>query len=150
MPKLVLETNLRSSKAVARHVQKLGGAQPNKLALEGAPVAQRTATLESLPSVVAEEIARLRREYDIPPVQLAVITRRTKDRDLLMQSAMPIRLTRWEHRDEESVLCETIHRTKGLERLAIIYVDLEPGRNRQLEYIGSGRAMLHLVAVVAQ
>ena len=67
-----------------------------------------------------------------------------------MQSAMPIRLTRWEQRDEDSVLCETIHRTKGLERLAIIYVDLDSDRSRQLEYIGSGRAMLHLVAVVGQ
>ena len=150
MPKLVLETNLRSSKAVARHVQKLGGAQPNRLALEGAPVTQRAATLESLPMVVAEEVARLRNEYDVPLVQLAVITRRTKERDMLMESRMPIRLTRWEQRDEDSVLCETIHRTKGLERLAIIYVDLDSDRSRQLEYIGSGRAMLHLVAVVAQ
>jgi hypothetical protein len=62
---------------------------------------------------------------------------------------MPIRLTRWEQRDEDFVLCETIHRTKGLERLAIIYIDLNSDRSRQLEYIGSGRAMLHLVAVVA-
>jgi hypothetical protein len=63
---------------------------------------------------------------------------------------MPVRLVRWSDRDEESSLCETIHRTKGLERLAIIYVDLDSNRDRQLEYIASGRAMLHLVAVVGR
>jgi len=150
MPSLKLETNLRSSRAVARHVQKLGGAQPNKLALEGAPVSHREATADTLASVVAEEISRLLSKYEVPPAQLAVITRRTKERDLLLAARMPVRLVRWSERDEESSLCETIHRTKGLERLAIIYVDLDSNRDRQLEYIASGRAMLHLVAVVGR
>lgn len=147
---LQLETNLRSSRAVARYVQSVGGAAPNKSAPEGAPVAQRTATMQSLASVVADEILRIRREYDIAPAQFAIITRHTRERDFLLASPMPVPLARWNQRDEESIVCETIHRTKGLERLAVIYVDLDESRSEQLEYIGSSRAMLHLVAVVAE
>jgi hypothetical protein len=108
------------------------------------------ATMQSLASVVADEILRIRREYDIVPAQFAIITRHTRERDLLLASPMTLPLARWNQRDEESIVCETIHRTKGLERLAVIYVDLDESRSEQLEYIGSSRAMLHLVAVVAE
>jgi len=150
IPRLNLETNLRSSRAIARRVQAIGGAAPNRSAPEGAPVREREASPDTLVSVVSEEIERLQHEYDIPPSQFAILTRHTSERDLLLSSVLSTALARWEERDETRIVCETIHRTKGLERLAIIYIDLDAQRSRQLEYVGTGRAMLHLVAIVAQ
>lgn len=149
MFKLELVTNLRSTRAIGRHIRKIGGAAPNQQAPEGAPVVEKTATLETLAGVVSGEISRIRSEYDIPPSQFAILTRHTHERDLLLNANLPCRLARWNERDEESIVCETIHRTKGLERLAIIYVDLDSSRDRRLEYVGTGRAMLHLVSVTA-
>lgn len=110
---------------------------------------EREASIDTLVSIVAEEIERLQREYDVPPSQFAILTRHTSERDLLLSSALSTAIARWEERDEIRIVCETIHRTKGLERLAIIYIDLDTNRSRQLEYVGTGRAMLHLVAIVA-
>ena len=149
MPSLNLETNLRSSRVIARRVQAIGGAAPNRSAPEGAPVREREASVDTVVSVVAEEIERLRGEYDIPPSQFAILTRHTSERDLLLSSHLSTKIARWEDRDETRIVCETIHRTKGLERLAIIYIDLDAQRSRKLEYVGTGRAMLHLVAITA-
>ena len=149
MPSLKLETNLRSSRVIARRVQAIGGAAPNRSAPEGAPVREREASIDTVVSVLAEEIERLRGEYDIPPSQFAILTRHTSERDLLLSSNLSTKIARWEDRDETRIVCETIHRTKGLERLAIIYIDLDAQRSRKLEYVGIGRAMLHLVAITA-
>ena len=62
---------------------------------------------------------------------------------------MPLPLVRWEDRDEGKVVCETIHRVKGLEKLAIIMVDLDDKIDEMTDYIGASRAMLHLVKVSA-
>jgi hypothetical protein len=149
MPSLELVTNLRSTRVIARHLRNIGGATPNPQAPEGAPIAVKTATAETLVARVSEELLRLREEYDIPPSQTAILTRHTQERDLLLSAKLPLRLVRWDERDEESVVCETIHRTKGLERLAIIYVDIDSSRDKRLEYVGSGRAIAHLVSIVA-
>ena len=62
---------------------------------------------------------------------------------------MPLPLVRWEGRDEGKVVCETIHRVKGLERPAIIMVNLNEEPDTMTNYIGASRAILHLVKVSA-
>lgn len=57
------------------------------------------------------------------------------------------RLTQWRHREEDTIICETVHRTKGLERLAIILVDLDDEPDPTLAYVGASRASVFLSVV---
>jgi len=148
MPRLSLNTNLRSSQAIGSHVAQLGGAQPNAAAPVGPAIRQSEATDATVIAVVAAEISRLHKESEIPASQIAVLSRHTKLRDRLIAAEMPLPLVRWESRDEGKVVCETIHRVKGLEKLAIIMVDLDDKPDEMTDYIGASRAMLHLVKVM--
>lgn len=147
MMQVTLEVNVRSTLAVGLHVKDLGGAEPNAGAPQGHPVCRLTATVDTVVDVVSKEIARLVSELAIPPVHIAILTSHRETRDLLLGSEMPVKLSRWSSRDEDTIVCETIQRVKGLERLAIIVVDLDEERPRELDYIGSSRAVLHLTVV---
>lgn len=147
MPFLPLTTNLRSSQAIGAHVAGLGGAKPNSAAPVGPAVQQCAATDTDLAQVVAREISRLQESSDIPASQIAVLARHRRQRDALLSAEMPVPLVRWEDRDEGKVVCETIHRVKGLERLAIIMIDLNETPDTMTDYIGASRAILHLVKV---
>jgi len=150
IPFLPLITNLRSSQAIGAHVAGLGGANPNSAAPVGPAVRECIATETDIARVVAREIIRLREASDIPASQIAVLARHRKLRDALLKAEMPVPLVRWEERDEGKIICETIHRVKGLERLAIIMIDLNEAPDTMTDYIGASRAILHLVKVMAQ
>jgi hypothetical protein len=147
MMSISLETNVRSTLAVGRHVKELGGANPNSAAPAGSPVKHLQGTAENVASLVAGEITRFTHELQLPPVHIAILARHRELRELLIGSVMPVKLARWEERDEDTIVCETIHRVKGLERLAIIVVDLDDERTPELDYIGSSRAVLHLTVI---
>jgi len=146
-PKLELVTNLRSSQSIGKHVADLGGATPNSAAPVGPAVIRREATEDGLVTVVSEEVRRLTHDLNIPASQIAVLARHRQTRDLLRSAELPLPLVGWEKRDEGAIVCETIHRSKGLERLAIIMIDLDEKREVITDYIGSSRAMLHLSVI---
>lgn len=146
-PSLALSTNLRSSRAIASHVAKLGGAGPNASAPVGPAVRELRANISNIAQLVAREISRLTVELEIPSSQIAVLARHRQLRDRLISSPMPSPLVRWEDRDEGKIVCETIHRVKGLERVAVILIDLDEAQDGMTEYIGASRAILHLVKV---
>ena len=146
-PTLELVTNLRSSRSIGEHVAVLGGARPNSAAPVGPSVIRRETSEEQVAMVVAEEIRRLMQQLDVPASQIAVLVRHRRTRDELRQAQMPVPLVAWEKRDEGSVFCETIHRSKGLERLAVILVDLDEKREVITDYIGASRAILHLSVI---
>ena len=56
-------------------------------------------------------------------------------------------LTRWEDRHATSVLCETIHRTKGLEWTAVIIATLDDPIDETLLYVGATRPRMHLTLI---
>lgn len=147
VPYLTLTTNLRSSKTIGSHVAKLGGASPNSSAPVG-PAVKEIKVLESnVVGVVANELSRLTAELEIPSSQIVVLARHRQLRDKLLSSQMPIPLVRWEERDEGKIVCETIHRVKGLERVAVLVVDLDVEKDNMTDYIGASRAILHLIKI---
>ena len=84
----------------------------------------------------------------VPPGEIAVLTSRRADRDRLLEvGAGKIPLTRWEERDSGAVMCETIHRTKGLEWTAVVIATLDDPIEERLLYIGASRARMELVGV---
>ena len=97
---------------------------------------------------VRRTIDRLRDEDGVPPTQIAVLTTHTNTRDALIGSVKgEPALARWEDRDAESVLCETIHRTKGLEWTAVIIATLDDPVDATLLYVGATRPRMHLTLI---
>lgn len=135
--------NLRNCSAIAKLVQRLGGPAP----LPSAPFGDAIAHLHA--GGMAEVRKRLRmvvrslsESYSIPFSQIAVLTTVTAVRDSLLESAIEdCPLVRWDQRSEDAILCETVHRTKGLERTAVILVDLSGDPDKVLLYVGASRAV---------
>ena len=143
--------NLRNCTSIARVVQRLGGPTP----LPRAPFGDEVRHLEAVghPEVrsrVRAALERLCGEYGVPFSQIAVLTTRSDVRDrLLAEPPDGFPMARWESRDEGNVLCETVQRTKGLERTAVVLVDLSGAPDPVLLYVGASRAVSSLTLVGA-
>ncbi|NDA44098.1 MAG: hypothetical protein EBX78_10855 [Gammaproteobacteria bacterium] len=80
-----------------------------------------------------------------------MLTTRSEIRDqLLKEPPEGFPFARWEERSEDNVLCETVQRTKGLERTAIVLVDLSGSPDPVLLYVGCSRAVSSLCLVGPQ
>ncbi|MFZ4719720.1 MAG: NERD domain-containing protein [Ilumatobacteraceae bacterium] len=149
MVTMPLTYNLRNCAAVARVVQRLGGPAP----LPSAPVGDRVQHLpagghKEVRKRVRDAVERLTGEYCVPFSEIAVVTTRADVRDrLLAEQPDGVPLVRWEDRAEDAVLCETVHRAKGLERTAIVLVDMSGEPDHRLLYIGASRAVVSLQLV---
>lgn len=139
---LPLRSNLRNTKSIAEALRGLGGGAPFVGAATGPAVSHlpargRREVRKHLRNAVTEALAA-----GIPPARMAVLTthRQLRD-DLLADPPDDVALARWEERDEDSVVCETIHRSKGLE-FAVVFVvglDDEPV-DRAVLFVGASRA----------
>jgi hypothetical protein len=147
--------NLRSARSVAEVVHHLGGPAP--LPDAGGELAVqhwRAGGVTELRTRLRVELDRLTGELGVPLSQIAVLTLRTEVRDALLDPGPervagrdPLPLARWEQRGEDTALCETAHRGKGLERAAVVLVDLTDTPEPQLVYIGASRAMWSLTLI---
>jgi len=143
MVELPMVFNLRNCAAIAKLVQRLGGPSPLPSAPYGDAVTHLYAGgTREVRKRVRDAVRSLSSTYSIPFSQIAVLTTHTNVRDALL--AEPIDgcpLVRWTDRSEDAVLCETVHRTKGLERTAVILVDMSGEPDRVLLYVGVSRAV---------
>ena len=144
-----LDVNLRNSRSIGELCARLGG-PPH---LQDNPAGARPWTMPAI-SGAKELVKRVGSALDrliadgVPPGEIAVLTSRRADRDRLLEAgAGKIALTRWEERDSGAVMCETIHRTKGLEWTAVIIATLDDPIEERLLYIGASRARMELVGV---
>lgn len=129
-------------------VAEMGGAAVNPQNPKGPEIESLTADHADLPRVVKGVLAHVQRDLRIIPSQTAVLTRHRDLQQLLIaDSDTDLPLVGWEDRVEGSVLCETIHRVKGIERQAIILCDLDDDAEPQLHYIGCSRPTLFLATV---
>jgi superfamily I DNA/RNA helicase len=150
-----LETNLRSARTVAEVVRHLGGPPPLPGLVGQMPVRHyRAGGIKEVRKRVRAAIDELTGQHGVPLSQIAVLTLRVEVRDLLLDGTAdsdstrgPLPLARWEQRDEDAALCETVHRGKGLERAAVVLVDITDAPEPQLVYIGASRAMWSLTLV---
>jgi hypothetical protein len=148
LPRLELRLNLRNSRSIAQKVAEMGGAPVNPLSPKGPKVESLTADRTDLPGVVKKLLTGLQRDLGIIPSQMAVLTRHRDLQQLLIaNSDADLSLVEWKDRVEGSVLCETIHRAKGIERQAIIICDLDDAADPQLHYIGYSRPTLFLATI---
>ena len=143
MVELPMVFNLRNCSAIAKLVQRLGGPAP----LPSAPYGDSVVHLyaggnKEVRKRVRDAVHSLSRSYGIPFSQIAVLTTHTNIRDALLAEPLDgCPLVRWADRSEDAVLCETVHRTKGIERTAIILVDMSGEPDKVLLYVGVSRAV---------
>lgn len=144
-----LEHNLRNSRPIASFVKRLGGPEPMPGAPGNVPVRLLVAGgRKEIAKRVRDTVVELTQQHGVPYAEVLVVTRHKKERDDLVASPPDgCPMVRWEDRSEDAVLCETVHRAKGLERLAVIYVDTSAEPDRQLQYIGSSRAVSWLTLI---
>ncbi|CAB4864023.1 unannotated protein [freshwater metagenome] len=149
MIEMPLVHNLRNSRSIADLVRRLGGPEPMPNAPGRMPVSHITAGgRKEVRKRVRDTIARLTEAHGVPLCQIAVLTMHASVRDdLIADPPDGYQLVRWEDRCEEGVLCETVHRAKGLERTAVILVDASGEPDRTLLYVGASRAVSSLTLI---
>ena len=54
---------------------------------------------------------------------------------------------RWEERDERAIVCENIHRAKGLEFDHVVIATADPDIADDLIYVGVSRAVMSLTVI---
>ena len=143
MVTMPLVYNLRNCGSVARVVQRLGGPVP----LPSAPMGDAVVHLHAgghkeIRKRVRDAVRRFTEEFHVPFSQIAVLTTRTDVRDELLRNPPEgCPLVAWEDRGEDAVLCSTVHKVKGLERMAVVLVDMSGEPNPVLLYVGASRAV---------
>ncbi len=127
-------------------LRRLGGPEPLPHAPGRIPVTHLPAGgRKEIRKRIRDTVVNLTGVHGVPLSQIAVLTTRTAMRDeLLADPPDGCPLVRWEDRSEETVLCETVHRAKGLERTAVILVDMSSEPDPTLLYIGVSRAVSSL------
>ena len=143
---LELTNNVRNSARIAAIVERLGGAPVARGSAPGPEVHMKTVSgLKEARKQVAKSIAFATEDLQLPASQIIVLTPHRDLRDELIREVQgDFTLGRWEERSEEVIPCETIHRTKGLERNAVILVDMDEDPDPTLTYVGASRASAFL------
>lgn len=140
-----LVSNCRNAAPIARVLRRrLGGAASPSLSPEGHGV--RWEPADDLDAVVARvdaELERLTDEgRDLNGVVVATFRSAVRDR---LKSELD--LVRWDDRLDGTVVCENVHRLKGLEFDTVILATLDDEDDLTKLYVGVSRAVAELVVV---
>ena len=143
---LELTNNVRNSAHIGAIVERLGGAPVAHGSAPGPEVQFKTVSgLKEAKKQVLKSITFASEELHLPASQIIVLTPHRNLRDELIKEVQgEFVLGRWEDRSEDVIPCETIHRTKGLERNAVILVDMDENPDPTLTYVGVSRASAFL------
>lgn len=144
-----LASNYRNARPIARLLRNhLGGAPAPKQSPEGLGVVWiETADLDAVVSAVDQQLERIIENEGRPVHSVAVGTMRSDVRDTLREQ---LHLVRWEDRHESEVVCENVHRLKGLEFDTVILAattDIREDKDEPLLYVGVSRAISELIVV---
>lgn len=141
-----LVNNFRNARPIARILrQKLGGAPAPAASPEGLGVHWRPVTdVDGAVGAVAAEIERIVEQEGRSPSGVCVSTFHTALRDELRTA---LGLVAWEDRDGESIVCENVHRLKGLEFDTVILVSPDDEDDITILYVGVSRAISELILI---
>jgi hypothetical protein len=143
-----LQSNFRNARPIARVLRRgLGGAPSPLYSPEGLGVQFHPATdIENLAAVVEAELERILEDEERSAAGVCVATLHSSVRDALRTR---LELVRWEDRGDGAVVCENVHRLKGLEFDSVILVGMDPADAdlTTLLYIGVSRAVSELIVV---
>jgi superfamily I DNA/RNA helicase len=93
---------------------------------------------------VGEALDVVMDEADHSPASILVATTTGSVRDQLIDD---YGFVRWDDRDETTIVCENVHRVKGLEFDHVILATADPDVADDLLYVGISRAIISLTVV---
>jgi hypothetical protein len=99
---------------------------------------------EAAVAEVGEAIDVVTDEADHSPASILVATTSSAMREQLIDDYA---FVRWEDRDETTIVCETVHRVKGLEFDHVVLVTPDADVTDDLLYVGISRAVVSLTVV---
>jgi hypothetical protein len=144
-----LTENCRNTQQIGSVLRRLGGARAATASPDGQGIFFYEATGDdAVISALEQELEDLIGTRSISPENVLIVTTSTKLRDLIT-SADPghYDCTRWESRGDGNIVCETVHRSKGLEYDAVIMVVDKPDVSDLPLYVGASRAVSLLTVV---
>ena len=142
-----LITNCRNTFGIAQLLSaRLGGpASPDGAAPETLGIGFAEANdLDTLGELVIEECDRLLDVEGHAPARVLVATFNTEVRDRLRSDHA---FVRWEDGDEQTIICETVHRSKGLEFDYVVLAATTNDMSDALLYVGVSRAITGLTVI---
>ena len=144
-----LQKNLRNSRTIAELVQAFGGVATPPFVPQGPHIeVVRVGGLKERRKAVNAAIKRVNESLRIPLAQILVLAPHRSDVDELTQeSTGDYTLATWLERTEDTVVCGTIHGTKGLERAAVIVTCMDETLDPALFYIAASRAVTSLTII---
>ena len=100
-------------------------------------------------TAVASELEDLVCSRGIHTSNILIVTQNRNDRDAI-RAAMPggYACSTYEEREDQKIVCETVHRSKGLEFDAVIFATSSSSARDELLYVGLSRAV-SLLTVIA-
>jgi hypothetical protein len=140
-----LVANCRNARSIGSLLRRsLDGAPAPAVAPEGSPVRFVPLAFRfDLPTLVRAELDRLMQVEELPASDVVVLTFSSQNRDQLVTE---LDLRRWEGRGT-GILCENVHRVKGLEADTVILATDADEVPDDLLYVGISRAVSELVIV---
>ena len=141
-----LASNFRNARPIARLLRNhLGGAPAPVQSPEGLGVTWiEAADAEAVEDAVDGELQRIIENEGRSPAGVCVGTIRSSVRDHLRAA---LHLVRWEDRHDGQVVCENVHRLKGLEFDTMILAATADCEDEALLYVGVSRAVSELIVV---
>jgi hypothetical protein len=142
-----LASNFRNAHRVAQVLRRVGGPGSPQYAPEGfVPVWHHAININGVAGLVDDELERIIEDEQRSAGSVCVATLQSTVRDALRERC---ELVRWEDRGDGGVVCENVHRLKGLEFDTVILVGLNPedADRTTLLYIGVSRAVSELIVV---
>ncbi len=141
-----LASNFRNARPIARVLRShLGGAPSPVQSPEGLGVVWIEASdADAVENAVDAELQRIIENEGRSPAGVCVGTVRSGVRDHLRNA---LNLVRWEDRHEGQVVCENVHRLKGLEFDTVILAAAKDCEDEALLYVGVSRAVSELIVV---
>ena len=142
-----LASNFRNAHRIAQVLRRIGGPGSPQYAPEGfVPIWHEASSVSGAAGVVDAELERIIEEEQRSSRSVCVATLHSRVRDALREQCG---LVRWEDRGEGGVVCENVHRLKGLEFDTVILVGIDPkdADRTTLLYIGVSRAISELIVV---
>jgi len=106
---------------------------------------------DELITALETELEDLVVQRSIDPSHILIVSASKKDQLLIVETDPGhFECTSWEDRGEANIVCETIHRSKGLEFDVVILIAMSEEVSDSLLYVGSSRAVSLLTVISPQ
>jgi hypothetical protein len=144
-----LRENCRNTHQIGSALQRLGGARAAAASPDGQGIYFYSAESDdAILNVLEVELEDLIGTRGIDPENVLIVTTSSRLRTLI-NDANPghYECTPWEERGDSNIVCETVHRSKGLEYDAVVFVIDNPHVPDMHLYVGASRAVSLLTVI---